>query len=366
MKIAFCNRPSWDSPLGGDGVQMIKTRDALEKKYPVKIDIITNPNDLEKGYDIIHVFNYATWKITRSFFEKAIELNVPIVSSSIFWDYTYAWNRLTNLFVTDHVSKFSSEIIRKIARYLANVCGYPIYLSSRFRKQLIYFTENSRLILPNSNEEGELLLKFIKRKEMHHKIHVVYNASDSSEEVHYLPKNEFDIKYGLPENYILQVGRIEPVKNQINLVYALKNYPDIPIVFIGKVSDNRYMNKLKRISEKRGNVYFLDAVPHDEIATFYKYASIHVLLSLRESPGLVSLEALNHDCPIVVANEKYTPTKTYFANQPYIVDPFNIKEIEKILLLAYKERRLHKELINNFTWDIVAEQTYLAYSKIKK
>ena len=41
MKIAFCNRPKWNDPLGGDGVQMLKTKEALEAIYNVESDIVT-------------------------------------------------------------------------------------------------------------------------------------------------------------------------------------------------------------------------------------------------------------------------------------------------------------------------------------
>ena len=29
MRVAFCNRPTWNAPLGGDGVQMLKTKEYL-------------------------------------------------------------------------------------------------------------------------------------------------------------------------------------------------------------------------------------------------------------------------------------------------------------------------------------------------
>ena len=58
MKIAFCNRPKWDSPLGGDGVQMLKTKAHLEELYGLQINIVTNPEMLDRSYDIVHVFNF--------------------------------------------------------------------------------------------------------------------------------------------------------------------------------------------------------------------------------------------------------------------------------------------------------------------
>lgn len=364
MKIAFCNRPSWNNPLGGDGVQMLKTKEYLERDFSVEIHIVTSPNELNECYDIVHIFNYVTWGVTEAFFRKALELNIPIVSSSIFWDYTFAYDRITNLFVTDKLSNSSAYILKRLIRVGAKLIGHPFFLSKKFRNKVEDFVSNSKVVMPNSAEEGELLLKFIQKPKLKDKIHVVYNAAESPIKKFFLSKEQFLAKYNIPSNYILQVGRIEPVKNQINLIYALRNNPNIPIVFVGKISNYKYYKKLKKLSLSRGNVYFIDAVPNEEIGIFYQYAAIHVLLSLRESPGLVSLEALSNGCPIVISNANYVPVNTYFPDQPYIVNPFDFQEIEKIVLKAYNEKDLHNSLLCNFSWKITAQQTYAAYRKV--
>lgn len=366
MKVAFCNRPTWDSPLGGDGVQMLKTKEALERLYNVKISVITDPKDITKEYDLVHIFNYVTYKITRTFFERAVELNIPIVSSSIFWDYTYASNRFINPFIGNHFSFLRSRIYSAAVYTIAFCFNRPHYLAKHFRKQYRYFCEKSKVILPNSIEEGELLQAFIKYPNIINKIQVVYNGVDTFSNAKYMSANEFFAKYHIPKNYVLQIGRIEPVKNQINLVYALKDNKEIPIVFVGKSTCEEYCAKLKKLANKRGNVYFINAVPHAEIDSFYRYARLHVLLSLRESPGLVSLEALANDCPIVIANSKFAPVKTYFSSQPYIVNPLDIKDIRTAILKAYNERKVIKNDMDEFSWDVAAKQTFEAYQKSVK
>lgn len=364
MRVAFCNRPTWESPLGGDGVQMLKTKEALEKLFDLKVDILTSPEQISSAYDIVHVFNFVTYEITRSFVDKAIALNIPIVSSSIFWDYTFAYDRFTNFFVRNNLSGISVRLLRVCVHLSGKFLGYPCFLSNRFKKQLRYMCQNSSIILPNSIEEGRLLQNFINEPDLEKKMCVVYNGVAQTETHHSLSEEDFFRRYDIPHNYILQISRIEPVKNQINLLYALKYDKDIPIVFLGKISNVKYYRKLKKLADKRGNVYFLDAIPHEEVNDFYKYAKLHVLLSLRESPGLVSLEALSNDCPIVVSSSQYTPVATYFSNQPYIVDPLNLTDIRNTILRAYKERILDKTSINNFSWNVAARQTYDAYKRI--
>lgn len=366
LKVAFCNRPNWNNPLGGDGVQMLKTKEALEKSYDIEIDIITDPEHITDKYDIVHVFNYITTDITSQFFDRAKSLHLPIVSSSIFWDYSYISDPINRLFVRSYYSKFSAKLVKLTSKLFGSILGRPSVFSNKFKVKLRNFVDNSSLILPNSIEEAKLLSEFISKPDLISKARVVYNATDFSNiehDIDNISEESFLKTHNIPKGYILQVGRIEYLKNQLNLVYALKNNPEIPIVFLGKIVDESYFKKIKQIADKRGNVFFVNAVPHDEVKRFYKFAKLHILLSLRESPGLVSLEALSHNCPIVISSEKFTPTSTYFPDQKYIVNPFDIKAIKSVVLDAYRNPVLRKDIIHMFNWNTTANQTYAAYKE---
>lgn len=368
MKIAFCNRKNYNNPLGGDGIQMLKTKYYLELNFNLKITILTSAEELDETFDIVHIFNYLTIKETRQFFEKANALNLKIVSSSIYWDYSYSSTHVfSKLFGTPNfINEQYISLLRKIIFATAQITNRPIGISPKFRKNCQYFMNSSKYILPNSVEEGQKLIEFcgdIEGKNAD-KMRVVYNATDF--EVKNMLNNsdieekEFLLKYQIPSNYILQVGRIEYLKNQLNLLFALRECKHIPIVFVGKVVENTYFNKLNRIAHKRGNVFFIPNVEHFDIQKFYKYAKVHVLLSLRESPGLVSLEADSMQCPIVVSDERFAPTKTYFKNSAFIANPLNESDIKEKVLNAYSGK-IEKLTFGEFTWTKAAEQTYKVY-----
>jgi len=370
MKVAFCNRPNYDHPFGGDAVQMLKTKEYLEKKYSIKIDIITNPDNITNEYDIVHVFNFLTYKISKQFIIKAKELKIKVVSSPIFWDYSYAAAYHINSVIgyPDFISE--KKIMRQqlLVKAIGSVLPKPTALSFLFRRSAQWMFDNSDIVLPNSYEESELLLKWVKREKEGDKIRIVVNATvidSKSEKEQKYTGNSFHAKYAIPHNYILQVGRIEHCKNQLNLISALLDVPEIPIVFVGQINERKYYKKTQRLATTRGNVFFIEAVSHDEIKYFYRYANLHVLLSLRESPGLVNIEALANNCPIVISDSRFIPIKTYFPHQPYIVNPFDKQKIKETILLAYKERCVGLFEADKFTWEVVAKQTFDAYQLIE-
>lgn len=364
INIAFCNRPSYDNPLGGDAVQMLKTKEWLMRLFDCNITIITNHDLITKEFDIIHVFNFITCDITEQFILKARKLNIPIVSSCIYWDYSYSFAPLCYLFkYPSHIRENTVLLFRFLYKCISFIVPKPFGISNRFRKYVRDFVDSSDLILPNSSEEGKLLLDFANKHQSINKIRVVYNGVEFNRN-NIIDEKVFFSKYNIPQNYILQVGRIEFLKNQLNLLYSLLEHSSIPLVFVGQVKDEKYAAKLKMLANKRGNVYFIDRIPHEEMPSFYYYAKLHVLLSLRESPGLSSMEAMSLGCPIIISSNSYLPKETYFPNAPYSVNPFDIRKIRNVILLAYKEQKTIPFNMSKFSWNNVAIQTYNAYKEI--
>jgi glycosyltransferase involved in cell wall biosynthesis len=366
MRVAFCIRKDFMNPLGGDSIQMLKTKEYLEKNYNILIDIITDPNKINQLHNIVHVFNFSTYKISNKFIHKAAELKIPVVSSPVYWDYSYAsigkiFNKLP---FTYQLNEKTANRLRKMVQFFGTFSPKPIGVSTIFRKNAKWMFNHSTIVAPNSQEEADLLIKWINAKR-NEKIRIVYNAAETAAvQNDAINESSFLSQYGIPKNYILQVGRIEFCKNQLNLIAALMDYPEIPIVFVGKKFDFSYFKKVNKMAQKRGNVFFIENIPHEEINNIYKFAKIHVLLSLRESPGLVNIEALSNDCPIVISDERFLPVKTYFSNQPYIVNPLNIHQIRETLLTAYQKREINPFDFEKFSWSNVAKQTFSIYSEI--
>lgn len=372
MKIAYCIRPNYLS--GGDGIQATKTKQYIEKLYPdTQINVITSADELDSSYDLVHIFNYATVDISESFFRKAMSLELKIVSSPIYWDYSYAKKPLPlcflfyKNFISEKYALFHRRMNLLMAKINVKIPRFSLFdISPYFQNKIRFFIENSDAILPNSEEEGQLCLEFANVKPVcFDKIKVIYNGVDD-ETFQIMSKELFFDTYQIPQDFLLQVGRVEYGKNQLNFLSAMFDYPEIPIVFLGNLNlKSKYARKIKKIANKRGNVFFVSNIPHENVYSFYYYAKTHVLLSLRESPGLVSLEALSQGCPIVVSDERFVPLRTYFSRQFEVANPYSKQSIVSAVFKSMKKEHI-PICVPDFSWRSIARNTYLSYEEVIK
>lgn len=367
MKIAYCIRADWndDGKKGGDGTQLLKTKANVEKCGPVQIEIITDANVLDRTFDIVHIFNFATTEISDAFINRARELKLKTVFSTIFWDYSYTYNYVSKILD----SKLGAAIDVFLVRLLGKLVNKPRRLSNEFRKQVQKFIEYSDYILPNSIEEYYKICDFLQVPYSRYgsKCRVIVNAADEQEN-NYLPDDKFYEKYDLPSDpFVLSIGRIQPIKGQLRIVQALAD-TQIPIVFVGAKSDKSYFDTLRKEADKRGNVYFIDHVDNTEVCNFYKRALVHVLPSLRESPGLVSLEALLNGCKIVVADKKFCPYDTYFKGIATAIDPTDVRSVQNGIHQEIDQQRdmeaIQQMIKDKFSWEKAGKDTYAVYKEL--
>jgi glycosyltransferase involved in cell wall biosynthesis len=352
---------------GGDTVQLLKTKEFLEKLYKVKVEILTDPEKLDNTFDIAHVFNLSTMKSSLAFVQKAREEGIKVVLSPIYWDYSYAETHHFLKYFNYTLNPFTVAAGLFMSTACASILQIPKLISPLFRRYAKRMLRLSDILLPNSIEEAEKLICFTKlnSREILNKVHVVPNAVDCNGMGN--DKDIFSI-YAIPKKYILQVGRLEFVKNQLQTVKALKQNPEIPIVFIGSDRDKKYATALKKVARKRGNVFFIAEMPHEDVQFFYKHALLHVLPSLRESPGLVSLEALSNECKVVVSNHEFAPCDAYFKGMASVCNPLSVNDLKDKILQELKMVRNTGEnsekIKSHFSWENAAIETRKAYCSV--
>ncbi|MSR76795.1 MAG: glycosyltransferase [Candidatus Omnitrophica bacterium] len=341
-RIAFYVYPTAFQNPGGGEVQLLKTKEYLEKEG-IAVKLFDPWKDRLKDFDILHTFGSV--KDCLPMMEAASKAGIKNVLSTICW---YSWK--SSLFTyPDLQSKALSSL-----RYAVKV--FAPFVSSK-RKRMMGISD---LLLPNSQSEAAQLKRFFCIPES--KIFVVPNAVDES--FAQASPNAFEEKYGF-KNFILCVGRIEPRKNQLGMVRALKGITQT-VLFIGDCVSHYqgYYDQCRK--EASSNIHFLGGLPHgsDLLRSAYGACNTFLLASWLETPGLAALEAGLAGAKIVITQEG--AAREYFSNDALYVDPKNLKDIKDKTLAAFSQTanpKLKNRLRANYLWKQTALKTIEAYQR---
>jgi glycogen(starch) synthase len=220
------------------------------------------------------------------------------------------------------------------------------------------------------------------------KISVVWNGVDPKRyDPHQSPKEDIAKireKYGIPKdwNMILFIGRLTWVKSVRNLLQAmpivLKEYPNTKLVILGKGEEQTdIVETSDRLGIKDKVVYRFDFVPETERILNYAASDVCVFPSIYEPFGIVSLEAMAMEKPVVVGargvvgfREQVISTGTE-QNGVHVngEDPSDIAwGIKEVLRNPEKARNWgengRKRVLEYFTWRKVADETLKIYESL--
>lgn len=337
INVLFCTHSSAFKIPGGGEIQLLKTKEYIER-LGVKVEMGKIVKNFQK-YDLIHFFSLS--KDIAQYVTKVKKSNLKIVVSPIYWP------------MLEYALKGDLRILQR----------FKIILKHFIDTRLSFFSHAKRIlkladiILPNSYTEAVTLREIFNVN----KFSVVHNAADKR--FSKAKPDEFIEKYGI-ENFILTVGRIEPRKNQLSLLKAVKNL-DISVVLIGEVADLAFFKACKKYFTKK--VIYIPTIPHDSslLASAYAASKVFVLPSWYETPGLAALEAAMAGTNIVITNRG--STQEYFKNYALYVNPSDINDIRQKIEEAYFSKRnekLKNFVIKNYTWERAAKETFLAYKKV--
>jgi glycosyltransferase involved in cell wall biosynthesis len=244
---------------------------------------------------------------------------------------------------------------------------YPIRSRSKLSLSSIIFYKNivrkvisrSDMILPNSHLE---LQKIQEELGVTNRYKIVPNAAD-------IVKLPIVTK----ENLIVSVGRIEPRKNQLQIIKAFLNIKDnLPkgtqLLFIGALnqSHNRYIDEFLKLTALHSDcIKHTGTVPHKEVMNYFNKSKLLVLASYFETTGLVGLEAISCNANAVITDRGYT--KEVFSDTVVFCNPYSLASLSEAMLKGFFSE-LQKEKINDllkiYNWKNTAELTYKAYREV--
>ena len=343
-KILFSTYPTSFQIFGGAEIQLLKTKNSLEKLSNCKITLFDMFRHRLDEFDILH--NFKMHPDNLSLFQMAKQAGVKCALSSIYWHDPPG--------VTHYFGPSA------LARLYLNVKKYH-FLTFRQLTPFKEYLDLADIILPNAIIEAELLSSTFKISR--EKFWVVPNGVN--EKFASAEPDFFEKKYGLT-NFVLFVGRIDRRKNVLNLIESCKDL-GLPLVIIGHPEESEYFEQCQKAVSTCTNIKLLGFLPHDsqDLRSAYAAAKVLALPSNFETPGLVALEAGLAGCNIVITSQG--STKEYFREHAFYVNPNSITDLKKQLKIAFeqpKSSELKKIILENYTWDKVAEETLRAYRQI--
>ncbi len=222
------------------------------------------------------------------------------------------------------------------------------------------------------------------------KIQVAYNGVDPQK---YDPKTvsaeqirKVKATYGVKDDelMILFIGRLVGVKGVDKLIMAmphiLQKIPNAKLVIVGIGDLQEYLVNLVKTMRLNDSIKFRqEFIPEEERILHYAACDVAVFPSLYEPFGIVVLEAMSMERPVVVGAAGISGMREIVIpcgeeQCGYHINPINPTDIAWGITSALEnaDRRKwlgkngRRRVLNEFTWDIIAERTLALYEKIVK
>ena len=177
--------------------------------------------------------------------------------------------------------------------------------------------------------------------------------------------------------YIIQIGRIYPIKNYETVIKALPEIDkDINFVIMGPVADVKYLNKLKLLAKKlkvHHRVKFIGVVRGADKFYYIKKSQMMVHMAMWESFCNVVHEALSQGKVCIVANNTALPLLVKDNINGYTVETQDHVDLAKKVNTVYEhiDSAKYKIMSNRNrkfglmeSWENVAEKMHKTYLKL--
>ncbi|MEJ2883096.1 glycosyltransferase family 4 protein [Pedobacter sp. GR22-6] len=205
------------------------------------------------------------------------------------------------------------------------------------------------------------------------KIRVVYQSCDDSFKTAPDPVFNESVreKFKLPPKYVLNVGTIEPRKNLLSLVRAMKLVDaDSKLVVVGR--QTAYKDLVSKEIESLNlsdRVIFLQDVPFSELPAIYQMASVFAYPSIYEGFGIPIIEALYCGVPVIAATgscleEAGGPSSLYVSPLDHKALASGINQILHHPDIAGKMKTEGSDYVKKFNTEIIAVDMIDVYKSI--
>jgi glycosyltransferase involved in cell wall biosynthesis len=342
----FLHAPAvaFQAPGGGEN-QLVQTARHLES-LDVPVRLFSPWIDRLESARLLHLFGMSREGLELARLARA--RSVPVVLSPICW---YEPRALAAL---------ETNRARQAVGLAAWCLRHLTHRIPSWRRELLHLAD---AVLPNSRAEADQLARLfgVARERLHVVPNGVLPAFGTA------PPEPFHERWGR-DPFILSVGRIEPRKNTLGLVQAIRRL-GLPLVAIGEAAPGYrgYAQKCRQAGE--GLVAWLGRLDHHDpvLASAYAAARVFALPSWFETPGLSALEAALASCSVVIT--PYGSTRDYFGGLVSYARPDRPEEIRRSLKACWDngpDPRLAPWVATHYLWPNVAQITAEVYDQVAR
>lgn len=204
--------------------------------------------------------------------------------------------------------------------------------------------------------------------------------------IHLAPKSsvkQLDLTGAITDNskkYILHIGVLEKRKNLLNLIRAFKlllqeGFDEYQLVLVGntiaknKIDDSINIRNLIIDLGLQEKVILPGFVTDQQLAFYYKNASLYAFVSINEGFGLPILEALQNNLPTLISANSCLPEvggDAVITCNPF--DPADIKEKMKMIItdpsLQNDLRKKGQVRLASFSWQKTTHQLLTLFREL--
>lgn len=208
------------------------------------------------------------------------------------------------------------------------------------------------------------------------KIHVVYEAAGRMFRPVTDPSRLQALrrKYKLPSCFMLYVGTLEPRKNLLRLLRAVKQVRDegLPhqLVLAGAMGwmMETFHEEVRALGLEDA-VHYLGYIPSEDLPALFSLATVFAFPSLYEGFGLPPLEAMACGTPVLTSNR--SSLAEICGDAAYLVDPQDEQAIAAGLSHLLRDEDLRRSLrnkgferVSRFSWQRAARETTAVYERV--
>ena len=378
MKALMLTREYPPHIYGGAGVVVDQLTQALSKRMPVEVRCF-GPREPSSGP--ITVRGYTPWERLKAdqngpLFAPALEtlsIDLAMARDPVDADVAHAhtwyadmaglWIRTLHripLVVTLH----SMEPLRP---WKADQLGSGYLLSSWIEKTAVESAD--RVIAVSAKMRDDILQHFQADPK---KVEVIHNGIDPSRFVRTEGREHLE-RLGVKSPYVLYVGRITDQKGIFHLLDAARQLPEgVQVVLCASAPDTPEIEeRLRKAVPQHPNVKWIyEMVPLDVVKQLYSHAAVFACPSVYEPFGLINLEAMACETPVVASAVGGIVEVVEDGTTGILVPPARPDELAAALRRVLDDTGLaramgkagRKRVEEKFSWASVAARTEEVYA----